>query len=124
VVLFDKTLSHRFDTRIKQVGQQAAKTRFLAAPWVGMLESGAWLARAAHANAMAKKLAALAPFPTAHPVETSGVFLKMPADVLARLNAAGWAVYPFVDGSARMLCSWATTEESIEEVVAAMKAVA
>jgi threonine aldolase len=122
VVFFDKTLVRGFDTRTKQVGQLPSKVRFLSAPWVGMLESGAWLSRAAHANAMAQKLAAEAPFEPAHPVEANGVFLKMPAEVLGRLNAAGWAIYPYVDGSARLLCSWATTEEQVEEVVAAMKA--
>lgn len=122
LVFFDKSLLPGFDTRTKQVGQQPSKSRFLAAPWVGMLESGAWFTRAAHANAMAKKLAAEAPFDAAHSVDANGVFLKMPADVLGRLNAAGWAVYPYVDGSARMLCSWATTEEQVEELVAAMKA--
>jgi len=121
VVMFDKSLARRFDTRTKQVGQLPSKVRFLSAPWVGMLESGAWISRAAHANAMAKKLADLSPFPAAHPVEGNGVFLKMPAEALSRLNAAGWAVYPFVDGSARFLCSWATTEESVEEVAALMR---
>ena len=89
-----------------------------------MLESGAWLGRAAHANAMAKKLAALMPFPLAHPVEANGVFVTMPDDALTRLNAAGWLVYRFTDGSARFLCSWATTEASVEELGEALKAVA
>ena len=31
--------------------------RFLAAAWVGMLDDGAWLRRAGHANAMARRLA-------------------------------------------------------------------
>ena len=38
-------------------GQLASKMRFLAAPWVGMLESGAWLSNAAHANECARYLA-------------------------------------------------------------------
>jgi hypothetical protein len=31
--------------------------RFIAAPWLGVLEDGAWLRHAAHANAMAQRLA-------------------------------------------------------------------
>ena len=46
VVLFDKGLSRRFDARLKQAGQLPSKGRFLAAPWIGMLESGAWVERA------------------------------------------------------------------------------
>ena len=43
VIFFDKALATDFDYRCKQAGQLASKMRFLAAPWVGMLESGAWL---------------------------------------------------------------------------------
>ena len=47
VLFFDRTLAADFDYRCKQAGQLASKMRFLAAPWVGMLESGAWLRNAA-----------------------------------------------------------------------------
>ena len=50
-------LAADFDYRCKQAGQLASKMRFLAAPWVGMLEGGAWLKNAAHANACARRLA-------------------------------------------------------------------
>jgi threonine aldolase len=56
VVFFDRALAHEFDLRCKQAGQLASKMRFLAAPWVGMLEGGAWLRHAAHANAMAARM--------------------------------------------------------------------
>ena len=42
-----------------------------------MLETGAWQARAGHANAMAARLAAAMPFPIVHPVEANGVFVEM-----------------------------------------------
>ena len=61
IVLFDKGLSRRFGARLKHAGQLISKARFLAAPWIGMLESGAWTRRAAHANAMAQRLAAAMP---------------------------------------------------------------
>jgi threonine aldolase len=51
VIFFDRELAADFDYRCKQAGQLASKMRFLAAPWVGMLEGGAWLNNAAHANA-------------------------------------------------------------------------
>ena len=43
VLFFDRALATDFDYRCKQAGQLASKMRFLAAPWVGLLESGAWL---------------------------------------------------------------------------------
>src|SRR5579875_197 len=87
VVLFDKALSRRFDARLKQAGQLPSKGRVLSSPWIGMLATGAWTARAAHANAMAKKLAALMPFPVTHPVEANGVFVDMAEEALQRLRA-------------------------------------
>ena len=45
VLFFDRALAADFDYRCKQAGQLASKMRFLSAPWVGMLESGAWLSQ-------------------------------------------------------------------------------
>ena len=44
VVFFNPELAREFDYRCKQGGQLASKMRFLSAPWVGMLQDGAWLA--------------------------------------------------------------------------------
>jgi threonine aldolase len=123
VVLLDPQLSRRFDARLKQSGQLPSKGRFLAAPWIGMLETGAWTARAAHANAMAKALAATMPFPLAHPVEANAVFVTMDDAALARLQAKGWFVYRFTDGSVRFMCSWATTPEAMEELAEALRGI-
>ncbi len=121
LVLFDKSLSRRLDARLKQTGQLPSKGRFLAAPWLGMLESGAWTARAAHANSMARKLAALMPYEVVHPVEANGVFAAMDDAALARLHAEGWSVHRAGDRTARFMCSWATTEAAVEEMGEALK---
>lgn len=124
VVLFDPALSRRFDARLKQAGQLPSKGRFYAAPWIGMAEGGALLTHAAHANAMAKALAALSPFPLTHPVEANAVFVAMDEPARLRLAAAGWFVHRFIDGSVRFMCSWATTRESVEAFAAALRAAA
>jgi threonine aldolase len=124
IVLFDKALARRFDARMKHAGQLVSKGRFLAAPWIGMLADNAWSVRAAHANAMAQKLAALMPFPIAHPVEANGIFVVMDEPTLERLRGKGWQVYRFIDGTVRFMCSWATTEATVEELAADLKAVA
>jgi threonine aldolase len=124
IVLFDKSLSRRFDARLKQAGQLPSKARFISSPWIGMLETGAWRRYAAHANAMAQKLAAVMPFPIAHPVEANALFVTMDEARLSRLREMGWFVYRFTDGSVRFMCSWATTEAAVEELGAALKAVA
>ena len=116
IVLFDRDLARRFDARLKHAGQLVSKGRFLAAPWIGMLETGAWQARAAHANAMAQRLAALMPFPIRHPMEANGLFVEMDEPARLRLADAGWFVYRFLDGTVRFMCSWATTAEQVDEL--------
>jgi threonine aldolase len=121
IVMFDKTLARRVDNRLKQAGQTASKGRFLAAPLLGLLESQEWETGAAHANLMAQRLAegiALrSPFVLAHPVEANAVFVRMPEKAHARLNDLGWACYRFDDGSVRFVCSWATTEAVVDELL-------
>ncbi|MBI1196482.1 MAG: low specificity L-threonine aldolase [Phenylobacterium sp.] len=124
VVVFDRALARRFDARLKQGGQLPSKGRFYAAPFIGMLEDGAAMRHAAHANAMARKLAGLMPFPIRHPVDANGVFVEMDEPRLKALHAQGWFVYRFLDGSVRFMCSWATTEAAVEEIGEALKAVA
>jgi threonine aldolase len=124
LVLIDPAVRRRFGARLKHAGQLVSKARFLAAPWIGMLESGAWSERAAHANAMAARLAGAMPFPLRHPVEANGVFVEMDEPTMARLHAAGWFVYRFIDGSARFMCSWATTPEAVDELAEVLKTLA
>jgi threonine aldolase len=124
LVILDKALARRIDHRLKQAGQLPSKARFLAAPFIGMLQDGAWLRHAAHANAMARKLAAALPFPAAHPVEANMVFVELDEAALARLHAAGWFVYRFLDGTVRFVCSWATTEAAVDELAEAVRSIA
>ena len=124
IVLLNRDLERRFGARLKHGGQLVSKARFLAAPWIGLLESGAWSVRAAHANAMAARLAALSPFRLTHPVEANAVFVEMDEPALKRLQRSGWFVYRFIDGSVRFMCSWATTAEAVDELGAALKAIA
>ena len=124
IVILDRRLARRFDARLKQAGQLPSKGRFYAAPFIGMLEDGALLRHAAHANAMATKLAALMPFRVTHPVEANAVFVEMDAPRLAALQAAGWFVYRFLDGSVRFMCSWATTDAAVEERIEALRRIA
>jgi len=121
VVIFDRALARRFDARLKQAGQLPSKGRFFAAPFIGMLEDGALGRHAAHANAMARKLAGLMPFKVLHPVEANGVFVEMDEPRLAALQAAGWFVYRFLDGSVRFMCSWATTGAAVDEIGEALR---
>lgn len=110
VIFFDTALAEDFDYRCKQAGQLASKMRFLSAPWVGLLESGAWLANARHGNACATWLAGqVADLPGVElmfPVEANAVFLTAPEAVLDALRARGWRFYTFIGGGARFMFAW------------------
>jgi threonine aldolase len=125
VVFFDRELAEEFDYRCKQAGQLAAKMRFLAAPWIGLLRDGALLRHASHANACAAKLARLlAAVPgveIAHPCQANAVFVTMPPRLIELLRANGWQFYTFIGtGQARFMCSWSTTEADIATLVDAV----
>jgi threonine aldolase len=122
IVLIERSVRRRFGARLKHGGQMVSKSRFLAAPWIGMLETGDWTRRAGHANAMAQRLAALVPFPLAHPVEANGVFVRMDEAQQSLLRQSGWVVERFGDGSVRFMCSWATTPEAVDELGEALAA--
>ncbi len=61
VIFFDRALAADFDYRCKQGRSAPSKMRFLSAPWIGLLESGAWLGNARHGNACATRLAPRSP---------------------------------------------------------------
>ncbi|MFO0914573.1 MAG: low specificity L-threonine aldolase [Pirellulales bacterium] len=119
VVFFKKDLAREFAYRCKQAGQLASKMRFLAAPWIGMLESGAWLRHAAHANAMARRLeAALKPLTGVEilwPVEANALFVRFPGQVAQQLRDRGWRFYDFIGaGGSRLMCAWDTQPEDVD----------
>lgn len=122
VVFFDRTKSEDFAWRCKQAGQLASKMRFLAAPWLGMLEGDVWLRHARHANEMAQRLSeGLLHVPgieTAFPTEANGVFLTLDDRVQEGLRARGWEYYSFFSGcNARFMCAWDTDPATVDALV-------
>ena len=123
ILFFNKALAEDFDYRCKQAGQLASKMRYLSAPWVGLLQDGAWLRYANHANRCARLLAELvADVPGVSlmfPVEANGVFLQLSETAIERLRDGGWRFYTFIGaGGARFMCSWDTEEARIRELAA------
>jgi threonine aldolase len=122
IVFFDRELAQDFAYRCKQAGQLHSKMRFIAAPWVGLLEGGAWLEHARHANACARRLEAglreVGGVEILAPTQANAVFAQLPGAVLEGLRARGWQFYTFIGaGGARFMCSWQTAEEDIEELL-------
>jgi threonine aldolase len=123
VVFFNSELAGEFEYRCKQAGQLASKMRFIAAPWVAMLQDGAWLRRASHANEMtallARELGALHGLNILYPPQSNAIFVEMPQLAIAALHAKGWQFYSFAGRGRgwRFMCSWDTTREDIEAFV-------
>jgi threonine aldolase len=129
VVFFNRALARDFAYRVKQSGQLASKLRFAAAQWTALLHDGAWLRHAAHANAMAQRLATgLKGLPGARllfPVEANGVFVELSPALSAGLAARGWQFYKFVgEHGYRLMGSWATTPAEVDAFLADARALA
>ena len=128
VVFFNKELAYEFDYRAKQAGQLASKMRFLAAPWIGLLQNGVWLKNAQRANACARlleeNLREVGGFESVFPCQANAIFLRMTEEVVAALHARGWHFYKHIEPDIyRLMCSWSVTEQVLNEFVADIKAV-
>lgn len=126
VVFFDRALSDDFAWRCKQAGQLASKMRFLAAPWLGILDGEIWLRHASHANAMAHRLAiglaSVTGVSLLFPVEANSVFVVLQQSVQEALRARGWRFYTFIGaGGARFMCAWDTTPASVDALLADLR---
>jgi threonine aldolase len=122
ILFFDRRLAEDFAYRCKQAGQLASKMRFLAAPWAGMLESGAWLSNAAHGNACARRLeAGIKDIPgvaAMFPVEANSVFLSASPAVLEGLRQRGWRFYTFIGGGGRFMFAWDADPARVDALAA------
>lgn len=127
VVFFNRELAKEFEYRCKQSGQLASKMRFLTAPWVGLLQNGAWLKYASHANDMAalleQRLRDLAAVEILLPRQANSVFVQFSLKRKDALHARGWKFYSFIgQGGCRLMCSWDTTKEDVEALVSDIRA--
>jgi len=123
VVFFNPEDVRDFEYRRKKAGHLVSKMRFVSAQLVSYLENDRWLASAAHANALAKRLAqGLAAVPgaeLAHPVEANALFVKLPDATIKKLRKGGakfydWAPLEHGQTLIRLVTSFATPDADIE----------
>jgi threonine aldolase len=124
VVFFDRALAKDFDYRRKQAGQLTSKMRYSAAPWPAMLRHGLWLRYARHANTMATRLAEdLGTVPglrLLHPVQANAVFVDLAPPVHEALRTR-WGYHTFEGNGFRFMCSWQTTDDDVQALVADLR---
>lgn len=105
----------------KQSMQLASKMRFIAAQFEALLSNDLWRVNAAHANRMAQRLAAalnrLDGVTIAYPVEANGVFAILPAALRQHFP---FHVWDEATGVFRLMASYDTTEEDVDEFVAVL----
>jgi threonine aldolase len=126
IIFFNKELAEDFAYRCKQAGQLASKMRFISAPWLGLLETGAWLKNARHANQCAEylenELLKIEDIEIMFPREINAVYVKLPDKVIKKLRDKNWLFYSFLGvGGVRLMCSWNTTKERIDEFISDIK---
>ncbi|MGV2830533.1 threonine aldolase family protein [Myxosarcina sp. GI1(2024)] len=127
IIFFKRELAEDFAYRCKQAGQLASKMRFISAPFLGLLETDAWIDNAQNANLCAayleEQLLDIPKIEILFPREVNSIFVEMPEPVITNLQAKGWHFYTFIGtGGARFVCSWNTTKADVDRLVGDIRA--
>lgn len=124
LVFFDPDRSRHAPFLHKRAGMLCSKMRFVSAQIAAYLDHDLWLKNAAHANALAQRLAdgmcKLKGVRLAAPVETNMVFLVLPQVMADGLKAAGAEFYwigDFPIPAHRFVTAWNTSEQMVDEFI-------
>lgn len=125
-VVFLRPIDTRYYPWIrKSLMQLSSKQRFISAQFIALLSNDLWKKNALHANAMAKRLAQglseLAQVEVAYPVQANAVFVRMHPDLVAELlETYRFYVWDERENLVRLMCSWNTEPELVDELVKAI----
>jgi threonine aldolase len=128
VVFLRADLAEGFEYLRKQSLQLASKMRFLSAQLDALLTDDLWLRNAQNANAMAARLAAglntINEVRITRPVQSNAVFAQLPRQALDSLQRQfDFYIWDEQADEVRWMCSWDTTEDDVEEFLAAVREV-
>ncbi|TAL58916.1 MAG: aminotransferase class V-fold PLP-dependent enzyme [Bacteroidetes bacterium] len=119
-------LSNNFKYIRKQGMQLASKMRFISAQYIAYFRNDLWKKCATRSNSMAWKLAEklqqLPELKITQSVQSNGLFVIIPTDVAERVRKH-YFFYPWNEkiSEYRLMTSWDTTEEDIEDFVELLK---
>ncbi|MFU8877114.1 MAG: threonine aldolase family protein [Wenzhouxiangellaceae bacterium] len=111
----------------KRGGHLLSKMRYVSAQLLAMIEHDLWLELAGQANRQAARIAAAVErdpgMSLVWPVEANEVFLRAAPERLEALAEAGFGFHrwPGFDDVARLVCSFATTDDEVEALIKAME---
>jgi threonine aldolase len=122
IIFKDASLAEGFKYRRKQGMQLASKMRFISAQFLELLSNNLYLENAKQANKMAKLLAEkikdIPDLEIVYPVEANGVFVKLPRELVDRLQAKhSFYIWSEAEPIVRWMCSFDTCEADIEDFV-------
>ena len=125
VLFLNPELGRGFPYLRKQGMQLVSKMRFITAQLHRYLEDDLWLENAKAANRaarlLAEKASALPGVTVTRPVEVNAVFANIPAQAIPRLlERAYFYVWNEASGELRWMTSYNTTDEDVDEFVAAL----
>lgn len=126
VVFFDKKLTADFEFYRKQCMQLTSKMRFISAQFNAFFENDLWKKNAQHANKMAQylknQLCKIPQVKIVQKVEANIVFAYIPQKYLQKLRKK-FFFHVFDENAcqARLMCSFNTKKESIDELVNTLK---
>jgi threonine aldolase len=110
----------------KQGMQLASKMRFISAQYLAYFNNDLWKRNAAHSNSMAlllaEKIKGLKRIHITQAVQSNGVFAIIPKEIAEKVSKS-YFFYPWneLTSEYRLMASWDTTEEDIEDFVALLK---
>ncbi|MBR6438815.1 MAG: low specificity L-threonine aldolase [Bacteroidales bacterium] len=126
VVFLNPELAKDYKYRRKQGLQLCSKMRFLAVQFEAYFNDELWRRNAEHSNRMAQllynKVKDIPQVKVVYPVQVNGVFVQLPRKVWTELQKQYFFYdWDFDNDVVRWMCSFDTTEEDIENFVAALK---
>lgn len=141
IVFFDRSLAADVDHRLKRTGHLTSKARLYGAQFSAWLADDHWLELARHANAAAERLRAeLESLPGVRPAwscQSNESFAVFERNVFDRLVASGVSMYEWYPNAmpagtdiaehevlARLVTSFATTGDEIDEFAALTRSLA
>lgn len=126
ICFFRPELSANFKYIRKQGMQLASKMRFISAQYAGYFRDELWKKLATHANAMAKvleeRLQGIPGVMITQKVQANGVFVILPGEAAERVRKH-YFFYPWNEqlSEYRLMTSWDTTEEDIDNFIILLK---
>ncbi|MEZ5209241.1 MAG: beta-eliminating lyase-related protein [Acidimicrobiales bacterium] len=128
VLVLDPSIAGRARFLRKQLGQLPSKMRYIAAQVLALLDDDRWITQAAHANAMAARLAGAVAgidgVEVVRPPEANAVFARLPVDRIDALQ--DWSFFwdwDRSDGLVRWMTHAATTPDDVDRFAAGVAAI-